>query len=372
MKISKAEREAMLAAIRETLARSVSVSSRKRTRKSAGGVDVDGLKPEDVSFTKYLRRAIWPNRDWGDDELEKSLLQKALSQDSGTAGGFFVPPVLSDQLIERLKAKAVVRSLPGVKTVTLANTDKLEFNRVGAGPSISWSGEGDTLTEDTTMAFERVTLELHKATCLYKISRDLLENAGPQLDELVRQEIADEMAIEEDKVLLQGTGGKQPLGIYYHPGVLNTDLSGTISVDDLKDAIYQVAAQNARLTGWVCHPRTVNTLVQLKDGSSRYILNQGNLIGSPGLTNQQVSTLLGLPLATTTQISTTNRPGSSESYMVGGQWDQLIIGEKPGLRIETSSERYFDTDEVGLKVVKYVGYVLRHPEAFVVIKGIQA
>jgi len=378
LKISKKEWKETLDGMRAVLANSVVLTTRKSQRKSAADINVYDLKPEDFSISKYLRRGVWPDGPWKDDDNEVALLKesvnicKALGQDTGTRGGFFVPPKLTDELIERLAAVAVVRGMPGVKVVPVVGTDTLWINRVSAGPTITWAGESESLSEDTTMALDRVALTVHKATCIYKISRDLLINAGPMVDTLVREEIGREMAIEEDQVILQGTGGKQPLGIYLQPDVLSTDLSAVIDTDDLKAAIYRIMNENANLTGWVCHPRTKDTLAREKDGNGRYVHNQANLIGSPGVTAAGVPSLLGYPAKHTTQIAITNRPSSDESYMVGGEWRHLMIGEKPGMRIETSSERYFEEDNVALKVIKYVGYALRHGPAFVVIKGIQA
>ena len=79
--------------------------------------------------------------------------------------------------------------------------------------------------------------------------------------------------------------------------------------------------------------------------------------------------LIGYPFRDTTQISTTNRPGSDETYMVGGNWGDIILGESP-VRIEAFEQTYAQEDVTLIRLVKYFGYMLRHPQQFVVIKGI--
>jgi len=359
--MKRSELEALKERTKQNIRKSLKTQTEKDVRKSEGDTHVE-VKPEYVSISKYMRGAIFGI--WTEADAEKRLY-KALGQDSGTRGGFFVPPVLSNDVIELLKEAAVIRQM-GVRILSVTGTDKVKFNSVTAAPSISWGSEAGTITEDTTMTFGQNTLETHKMVCLYKISRELLTNANVNMDALVRQELADALALEEDNAFLQGTGGTQPVGFYNNPRVNNTDLSGNITVDDLKDAAYQVRNTSyGEITGWVAHPRTVNYLSQLKDANGRYIFGTG-----PGERSGTLTDLLGLPLKQTTKISTTNRPGSTETFLVGGNWKDMLIGDGEGMRIETSTDAYFTTDEVGMKLVRFVGSMLRHPESFVVIKGI--
>jgi len=358
----KSELEAIAKGLKSSLGNSIKKKNSKEVRKSTSTPDIEVIK-ENVSLSKYMRGAIFNTWTGADDEL---ALYKALGQDVGNRGGFLVPEQLASGIVELLKDKAKVRSMPGVKTITMTG-DKMKFNTVSSGPSISWGSESGTIAEDTGLGFAQETLETHKAVCLYKMSRELLDNANPSVDAILRMELADALGLEEDKVALQGVGGTQPVGIYYNPRVVSTDLSGVLGIDDLKDALYNLRLQNTEVNGWIAHPRTVNTLAQLKDSHGRYMFGQGP--GESGISN-----LWGAPLANTTQIAITGYPSSTESYMIGGDWSQLIIGEKPGIRIETSTEAdtAFAADQVWLKLVKHVGTLLRHPQSFAVIKGIQA
>jgi len=366
MKISKQDRAATIAAFKEGLKAALTTQTRKGLRTAAPPADdvgdVTDVKTK-YSISKYLRGGIW--KQWDGAENEERLF-KALGQDDGAAGGFFVPSILSNEIIELLKDTTVIRSQPGVRVIQM-ETDKLEFNRTDAGPTISWGGESTTIAEDTTLEFGKSTLETHKAVCLYKMSRELLQNANISIDALVRMELADALGLEEDSVFLEGTGGTQPEGIYYNPRILSTDLSGSVGYDNIMDAEYQVRnAKSGPFSGYVMHPRTVNSLRKLKDGEGRFIYSNGG----PGPAG--IPSLNGIPVSQTTQIGVTSRPGASESYIVGGKWSDLLIGEKAGLRIETTNTGgdAFADDQVHMKLVKFVGSLLRHPESFVVIKGI--
>jgi len=363
MKISKKETGEFLEGVAKAVKENVKVSTKTEMRKSSEGPHIE-VVGEYRSISKYMRGAL--TGDWNDADTELRLY-KALGQDTGHLGGFFVPPVLSNEVIELLRETAVIRGMPGVRVIPMPKTDKIVFNRMESGASVSWGGENTQIAEDTGIEFGQNTLETHKCVCLYKMSKELLENASVAMDAVVREEMAYELALEEDLRFLEGTGGTQPLGFYYNPRVLNTDLSASIDYDDIQNASYQVRkALGQEITGWVSHPRTVNSLRQLKDAQGRYLIADN--IGTLGVTQ-----LYGIPVKQTTKIPITSRPSSNETYMVGGYWRDFLIGEKPGIRIETtdSGGDAFAYDQVWLKLVKHVGCLPRHPEQFVVIKGIQ-
>ena len=362
MKANKANlKEAIKNHAKTAIAKRAETKLVKDVRKSAGSSVIEVVS-EYTSISKYFRGVCLG--DWSDADHELRIF-KALGQDGSTRGGVFVPPILSNEVIELLKEKSVLRTMPGVRQVVVA--DKMQYNTVTDAPTISWGSENTAITEDTTLAFGRETLETKKAVCLYKMSRELLANANVSIDGLIRQELADKLGLEEDKVFLEGTGGVKPLGIYYNPRIVSTDLSAAIAVDNLKDMLYNIRILQSEVTGWVMHPRTVNDLCQKKDAEGRYIFGAG-----PGEAN--LSTLWGLPLRQTTQLPITMRPASAESYVVAGRWSDLLIGEGEGMRIDTSTEAdtAFAADQVWLRLVRYVGCLLRHPESFGVIKGIQA
>lgn len=358
IRIKKSDYEALMNAIN----RGISLATNKPVRKSSAP-DVEVTK-ENYSFAKYLKGAI--TGDWTKAEEEKKIY-KALNTTVGTEGGFLVPTQTSAEIIELLKAKAVVRSLPGVRVVDM-DSKELEIGRIDSGPSITWGSENATISSDTSVEFGLVKLSLKKAVCLYPISRELIEFANASVDDLLKTELADALALAEDLAFLEGTGGNQPLGLYYHTAILNTDLSGALSYDDIAEAQMQVRAHNGEITAFVAHPKIEYALRTLKDSNGAYLFRP-SLSEDPG----KVPSVAGVPVHYTSQIPTTNRPGSNETYMIGGQWSNFIIGQKGDIRIETTTQgaNAFEKDQVVIKAVRFVDCALRHPETFVRIVGIQ-
>ena len=362
---TNSEKAAMKAALKSAIQKQLVTKSLTGERR--GSDPVIEVKPDHASISKYLRGTLL--NVWDGAEVEKRLFTKALGQEVGTRGGFLVPTQVSSQLIPLLKDKSVVRRMPGVKTIKM-RSDKLEFGRVDSGPEISWGGEAVTIAEDTSLEFGQNTLQVKKAVCLYKTSRELLMNANPGIDDIVRAELVEALALEEDRVFLAGTGGSMPLGLLYMPTVNSTDLSGNLSSDDLKEAEYNVRLAHAEITGWIVHPRVGYSISRWKDAEGRYLLGDGSPNGGLGVSGNQVQKLLGKTLLQSTQIPITNLPSTDETAMFGGDWSHFLIGENGDLRIETSAERYFESDQIALRLCRSVGSLCKQPAAFVVVKGI--
>lgn len=365
--MKKSELNKILSDIRKSSKTTVT----KGQRKSSGDPNPGGdtrveITKENISVAKYLRGIVFGKWDNASDE---ERLAKAYNSTLPTQGGVFAPPQVSANIIEALREDAVIRNLnPMVETVPTGTTS---FPAVTDTPTVSWGGENTTISEDTSMDFGERNVDLKRAQCLAKLSREWIERATADVESLVRAEMAKSLALAEDNVFLEGPGGTRPRGIYFDPRVHNTDLSGAVGLDNMKDALYQVRNTNAdgALT-WVMHPRTENDLSQLKDANGNYLIRDAANTGQ-GVTLGQRS-ILGYPLRTTTEISIDNKPGSSESYIVLGRWSDFVIGEQGDIQMEATKEGdAFTSHQVWVKMVRYVGCMPRYPEAFALIKGIQ-
>lgn len=337
-------------------------------QRSSGSPNIE-TKPEYVSMIKVIRGIT--NGDWTDAEHELKLC-KALNTEIGTQGGFAFPTQLSTEVIELVQAKAIIRNLPGVRKIKLPKGVRtLEMNRIDAGPVVSWGGENTTIASDTTTALGRVALDLNKAVCLVPLSREMVAAGNPSVDDFVKADLAEKLGIAEDLALLEGTGGNQPLGFYYNPLVTSTDLSGAADFDNFADAAYQVKLYNRAVTAWVGHPRVENSLRKLKDAEGRYLWKDGTTIVGGQIA---MPTILGLPFHQTTTVPITTRPGSNETYVVGGDWSDLVLGDGDNIRIETTTEGSgaFALDQLLIKAVKEVDALLRHHQSFAIIKGMTA
>ena len=83
------------------------------------------------------RAAYYARKNYGDEEMAREF--KALSVTSPTDGGFLIPEVYSDQIIELLYPKTVIVEL-GAQQVPLTSGN-LNLPKMTAGSRATWGGE---------------------------------------------------------------------------------------------------------------------------------------------------------------------------------------------------------------------------------------
>jgi len=341
-------------------------------RKSRGELPTDTIwDDKKFSIAKYIRGARDGN--WREADYEKARFEevnKQLSGATGVGGGFLAIPEYSAELIELLRAQAVVRST-GARSYPM-NGNTLYFNRITGSSTGYWVAEG-ALKTSSHGSFGQASLVLKEVAGLVLVTNDLLEDASPSVDAIIKQDLVAQLSLAEDLAFIQGTGGAQPLGVYNDPLIPTVTLGGgngaVPTFDDLMNAMYAIEAANASYTGWLIHPRTKNTLRQLKDGNGQYLYHLGDL------SKAEPDRLLGLPVFKSTQIPITLTFGLSAatcSYIILGDWREFAIGEKAGAGIvlDVSKERYFELDQTAIRAVRRVDCMVRQPNAFYIIRGV--
>jgi len=344
----------------------------KTVRKSRGELSADTVwADKHFSIAKYIRGARDGN--WREADYEKARFEevnKQLTGSVGTSGGFLAIPEYNKELIELLHAQAVVRSM-GARSYPM-NGNTLFFNRKTGSSTGYWVAEG---AEKTTseLTFGQASLVLKEVAGLVLVTNDLLDDASPSVDAIIKLDLVSQLTLAEDLAFISGTGGTQPLGVYNDPLVPTATLGGgngaVPTFDNLMDMMYAIEAANASYTGWLIHPRTKNTLRQLKDGNGQYIYTIGDL------SKAEPDRLLGLPVFKSTQIPITLTFGTSAaacSYIILGDWREFAIGEKSGAGIvlDVSKERYFELDQTAIRAVRRVDCLVRQPNAFYILRGV--
>ena len=345
---------------------------------------------EEVAEQFSLRRALLmiSTRDWTNPEfaLEAEVIrgcnskgekqarfdkgsQRDLTTSVDSLGGYLVPAQVLGQFIDLLRARMVLSAL-GATVLTGLTGSPVEIPGQSGGATGYWVGEGSTITS-SDQAFRQIALVPHEAAAITFVSNRTLKLSSPGVEAIVRDDLAKVLARQIDVAGLQGTGAAgQPQGIVNVSGVNTTSISGVPDVDDLYNMMYELEVDNADdgALGWAFHPRTWNTLRQVKDGSGNYILTTaptpGNVVGT--VRSPVKGTLLGYPFATTTQISITLGAGSNASRIIHGNYADLLMGLWGGVEILASQEagNAFERNQTYIRIVQLVDVAVRHAEWF--------
>jgi len=180
------------------------------------------------------------------------------------------------------------------------------------------------------------------------------------------------LALAEDLAFIGGDGtANKPLGIINTSGVNEVTLGangGTPGFDTIYDALYQVELNSGAASAWIMHPRTKNTLRKIKDSSGQYIYNV-----SPSL--REPDSLMGIPVYLTTQIPANLTVGSSTdcSYIICGQFDEAIIGERLGMEFSIDqSGTAFEYYQSWIRAISRLDFTLRTPGVFCKVTGVRS
>jgi len=380
-KVPEAEREAILAAAKNTRGQTKfappGASPEHQAAVAARAPDLGGARP----VAKVDGFALAHKAGGG---LAPAM--KALAEGTGSAGGFLVPAETSAEIVGALRARSAIFQM-GPRVVPVEKS--LAVVRLSTGAAAFYVAENAAIPPSEPTFAEEALLQPKELAALVPVSNRLLRDAAqsPSLDEALRMDLADIMALRADLAFLEGPGGTEPRGIRSTPGLTPAPSLGTNgrtpTYDDLKDMVANLRTANAPFAkpGWVFSPRTLNTLEKVKDSTGRYL-------GESGLLTFDASggggTLLGYPFRTTTQVPVNITAGTSTdtSFIVfGSDWQEAWIGENQALVIEGSSEAAYQQGgtwvsawqnrQTVFRAVMTHDFALRRPNLFSVMTGVR-
>jgi HK97 family phage major capsid protein len=175
-------------------------------------------------------------------------------------------------------------------------------------------------------------------------------------------------AIDAD--MLGGNGASRIVGFRRWNGVTVTELGAgngaTPTLGDVVDAIYRLAADNAKASAIFMHPRVWNTLRKLQDAQQRYQLQ-------PDPTESARQSLFGVPVFISSQIAINETVGSSSdcSYIVVADMSRVVVVRRTQLVVLYDPYTSSATDQAAILTTSRWGFGVLDEEAVEVITGVR-
>jgi len=351
--------------------RIASMSERER-RKTILGMFGRAVKCIHASHGDPEQAAFTAERKFQDAEMAREF--KALSATVPSDGGYLVPEVYANEIIELLYPATVIYAL-GARRLGMTNGN-MNIPKIKTGSRAMFTGENRAIPKSAPK-FGNLKLSAKKLTALIPMSNDLLRSTNFDNDVIVGQDVTKQMALGVDYGALLGTGGEfQPLGILRNKSVLNIDVS-KLGVE--------YASANGKLTAMFPNFLVASVLKNnvLADGLGfafntsveQYFKSMRDQVGGFIFAEEMSKgSLVGYPYKTTNQLPTSDKGKTS---IIFGNWNDLIIGEQGALEIETSREgswtddagnlvSAFENDQTLIRAINHVDTGLRHEESFAV------
>lgn len=282
-----------------------------------------------------------------------SIFEKRATQTTATSAAIVPDDYKADQFIGLLRNSLIVKSL-GARVLTGLRGDTVLPKQTGASTAY-WLSEGDSLTESNT-TYSSVKLEPKHVGALTALSRQLIQQANPAIEQLVRDDFSAVVSLAVDKALLHGTAAnKQPVGILNVSGIETASLA-SLDWEAVLAMLEKLALQNATPNAIITHPKAATVLqTTLKDSvaGASYLMQGGRMADLPVHVTNQLDAKTGTP---------------STGRVIAGDFSQLVIGEWGATEILANpyAAGYYEKGDVQLRILHTMDAVVRHPKAFVV------
>ena len=143
--------------------------------------------------------------------------KRAADMTTGSASTIAPDNFRPDLFTSALTNTSIVSRL-GATTLT-GLTGDVVIPRETDSPNVGWVAEDQALSTDGA-SFDSLTLTPHHVGVITELSRQLLQQSSPAVEQLVRNMMSRNVALEIDRAAIAGSGtGAEPLGLINDPNV---------------------------------------------------------------------------------------------------------------------------------------------------------
>lgn len=291
---------------------------------------------------------------------EKKLVEDATGQ-------ILVPEDVATPILKDIGRLGTMRSLVGAGARG-TNRDRLKVR--GLGPvTMSWrklevlaSPTGLSDIEDSPVP-EAIEIVVKNLSGLTKVGEDELDDSDGNLELLVRDVFASEVASEEDRVFAGGTAVDEPSGILGDTGVtvVASEAIGAISAEDLLEIQGAIDARFLRDAAYVASASVERKIMTLKDASGRHAFQFPTTPEAPAM-------VLGKPFLINDEMPAFNTGATRVKTLIFGDLERgYRIADRRRLTVKRLEELYQEEGLIGLKLVHRVGGRVIRPRALAIL-----
>lgn len=292
------------------------------------------------------------------EQRSMNIERRGLEKLSNIAGGYLVDTdYLSNNFIELLRNKMLVKQM-GARVMSGLHGD-VAIPKQSGGANTFWVSEGKS-PQHSQPSFAQVTLSPKSVAAYTDFTRKLVLQSSPDIENLVRNDLATVIALEIDRAAINGNGqGAEPAGILKTKGIseVKFDDHHPINWGKIVDLESQIAAKNADIgnLGYLCNAAMRGVLKQKEkaDHTAQFIW-EGNG-AEPGF-----GYLNGYRVGTTNQM-----PADT---LLFGNFGDLIIGQWGVLDVLVDPYTLGTSGGIRIRVMQDVDIAVRHSESFAVLK----
>lgn len=287
--------------------------------------------------------------------IPMAALEKRAVVTTGNAAELVPTIQRPDQYIEPLRNNLLARKL-GVRVLS-GLTGNLTIPKYATGTTAGWVAEGSALTA-SDMTFDPVTLAPKHAGGIVEMSRQLIMQSSPDIEQLVRDDLSAMLNQAIDSALIKGGGSNEPTGVLATSGVQTANLA-TLSWANVLAMLQKLDLVNASAANIVASMKVKAKLQgTLKaSGIAGYLMEGGRMADLPVYFSNQVAEKTGTP---------------NTGKLIAGDWSQVLLGiwSEVDILVNPFSEAAYTKGNVLVRAMSTVDIAVRHPTAFVFAEDI--
>lgn len=256
-----------------------------------------------------------------------------------------IPLLYADMVCSQAGARQL-GGLTGIPTVV---------PRLSAGTVSYWLGSETTAITVADVTLQQLSMTPKTVANLSVASALVLQTSVPSIEQMVRDDMAMQLALAFDKAALVGAASG-PTGLSATAGVGTSTMTDPPTPDEWINMVAVVRAANG-LKGklaWVMSNADFIEAQQVKSPvtTSGTIQDARQVLFSPMQTN-----ILGYQALVSTQLT------DGQNFF--GNWDDMLLAQWGGLRIDTTNALGFLSGTTHLRTMMFCDVGIRRPASFV-------
>ena len=362
----------------------------KPLEQAAGAVEMSAKEQREYSFMKAVRGVVNGSGLNGleaevNDEIAGRVGRAArgfyapdsfwsgkrdLTVGTNSAGGFLKPTDhMGNEFVDALRARLVMNDL-GTRFMSGLKGD-VAIPKLATGVAAGFVAENGA-TSEVNATFAQVTMSPKSLGAFTDVSRLLMIQSDPSVEQIVRDDLLNSIAQKIEDVAIEGGASNEPTGITGTSGIGSVAIGtngGAMTWAKVTDLVKEVEVDNAAINA--------NTLAYLTNPKVKSHLASTAKVASTDsvmLLDAPWNSLYGYNMAVTNNVPSdlTKGSGTGLSAMIYGDFSQLMIGffSTPDVLIDPYTGG--SSGAVRIRVIQEVDVAVRHAQSFAACLDINA
>ena len=362
----------------------------KPLEQNAGAVEMTAKEEREYSFMKAVRGVV---NGSGLNGLEREINDEIASRVGRAARGFYAPDSfwsgkrdltvgtnsaggflkptdhMGNEFVDALRARLVMNDL-GTRFMSGLKGD-VAIPKLATGVAAGFVAENGA-TSEVNATFAQVTMSPKSLGAFTDVSRLLMIQSDPSVEQIVRDDLLNSIAQKIEDVAIEGGASNEPTGITGTSGIGSVAIGtngGAMTWAKVTDLVKEVEVDNAAINA--------NTLAYLTNPKVKSHLASTAKVASTDsvmLLDAPWNSLYGYNMAVTNNVPSdlTKGSGTGLSAMIYGDFSQLMIGffSTPDVLIDPYTGG--SSGAVRIRVIQEVDVAVRHAQSFAACLDINA